>query len=121
MNYARTRSILRKAGYEHKDVVDASILSSLRTPDEKRVLMMLMQCPGVIQWAAENSDPSKIAEYIFNLCKSFAFIFTDKVGHPIITCEDPNVRAARLALVDALGSVLKMALGLLGIETLEEM
>ena len=121
MNYARTRSILRKAGYVHQDEVDPAVLAALKTPEEKKVLMMLMQCPGVIRWAAESSDPAKIAEYLFNLCKSFAFIFTDKVGHPILTCEDPAVKAARLALVDALGTVLRMGLNLLGIETLEEM
>lgn len=121
MNYARTRSILRKAGYVHQEVVSDDILGALDTAEEKKVLMMLMQCPAAILWAAENSDPSKIAEYLFNLCKTFAFIFTDKAGHPILTCEDPKVRQARLALVDALGTVLRMGLGLLGIETLEEM
>ena len=121
MNYARTRSILRKAGYVHQDVVADDVLSALKTPEEKKVLMALMDCPKVIQYAAETSDPAKVAEYLFNLCKTFAFIFTDKVGHPILTCEDDKVRAARLSLVDALGSVLRMGLGLLGIETLEEM
>ncbi|MBQ9817892.1 MAG: arginine--tRNA ligase [Proteobacteria bacterium] len=121
MNYARTRSILRKAGYTHQDSVDPAVLAALRTPEEKKVLMTLMQCPDIIKWATESSDPAKIAEYLFNLCKSFAFIFTDKAGHPILTCEDPALRAARLALVDALGTVLRMGLGLLGIETLEEM
>ena len=121
MNYARTRSILRKAGYVHADVVAEDILSALSTPEEKKVLMMLMQCPEALLWAAENSDPSKVAEYLFNLCKTFAFIFTDKAGHPILTCGDPKVRQARLAMVDALGTVLRMGLGLLGIETLEEM
>ncbi len=121
MNYARTRSILRKAGYTHQSHVDPAVLAALKTPEEKKVLMTLMQCPDIIQWAASSSDPAKVAEYLFNLCKSFAFIFTDKVGHPILTCEDASVKAARLALVDALGSVLRMGLNLLGIETLEEM
>ena len=121
MNYARTRSILRKAGYEHKTAVPGNALSALRTPEEKKVLMTLMQCPDAIRLAAENSDPSKVAEYLFNLCKTFAFIFTDKTGHPILTCDDPDVKAGRLALVDARGEVLRMGLGLLGIETLEEM
>lgn len=121
MNYARTRSILRKAGYVHANHVDDDVLAALKTPEEKKVLMTLMQCPDIVKWAADSSDPAKIAEYLFNLCKSFAFIFTDKVGHPILTCSDPALKAARLALVDALGSVLKMGLNLLGIETLEEM
>ena len=121
MNYARTRSILRKAGYVHSDAVDPAVLGALRTPEEKKVLLTLMQCPNAITWAASTNDPAKVAEYLFNLCKSFAFIFTDKAGHPILTCPDDAVRAARLALVDALGTVLRMCLGLLGIETLEEM
>ena len=118
MNYARTRSILRKAGYTHSTNADLSRLSS---PQEKKLLMHLMKFHSALSWAVESRDPGKIAEYLFNLCKCFAFLFTDKAGHPILTCEDPDVKAARLALVDSIGIVLKMGLGLLGIETLEEM
>ncbi len=118
MNYARTRSILRKAGYIRDKNADLSKLNSMQ---EKKLLMNLMKFHTTLNWAAESRDPSKLAEYLFNLCKSFAFIFTDKAGHPILTCEDPAVKAARLALVDAIGVVLKMGLNLLGIETLEEM
>ena len=118
MNYARTRSILRKAGYVRNDSADLSCLSSAQ---EKRLLMHLMEFHSTLNWAAESRDPAKIAEYLFNLCKCFAFIFTDKVGHPILTCDNPAVKAARLALVDAIGVVLKAGLELLGIETLEEM
>jgi len=74
-----------------------------------------------VRWAGESRDPSRIAEYLFNLCKSFAFIFTDKKGHPIISCDDPTLRKARIQLVEALGVVLAIGLDLLGIETLEEM
>lgn len=119
MNYARTRSILRKASYTRTQPGD--VLSALKTPQEKKLLLNLMQFPAAIQWAAQNRDPSKMAEYLFNLCKSFAFIFTDKAGHPVLNCTDEATRSARLALVDAIGVVLKDGLGLLGIDTLEEM
>ena len=118
MNYARTRSILRKAGYVHSNNADLAKLSS---PQEKKLLMHLMKFHSTLNWAVESRDPGKIAEYLFNLCKCFAFLFTDKAGHPILTCEDAGVKSARLALVDAIGIVLRMGLGLLGIETLEEM
>ena len=118
MNYARTRSILRKANYINSNDTDLSKLSS---DQEKKLLMNLMKFHSILNWAVDSRDPGKIAEYLFNLCKSFAFLFTDKANHPILTCEDPELKAARLALVDAIGIVLKMGLGLLGIETLEEM
>lgn len=121
MNYARTRSILRKAGYQPTQSPNLDILSCLRSTQEKKILLSLMQLPNAIRWATESKDPSKLAEYLFNLCKTFAFIFTDKAGHPILTCPDENLKAARLALVHAISIVLKIGLNLLAIETLEEM
>ncbi|MDX9721808.1 MAG: arginine--tRNA ligase [Myxococcota bacterium] len=119
MSYARTRSLLRKAGEVPE--LDLEVLSSLSSPDEKRVLLQLLQWPSVVEWAASSRDPSRIAEYLFELCKAFAFVFTDRCGHPIINCPDPAQRKARLLLVRALGVTLQTALGLLGIETIEEM
>lgn len=121
MNYARTRSILRKADYAFSQKIDPQILATLSTPQERKVLLSLAQFPAAIQWAADARDPSKLAEYLFNLCKCFAFIFTDKAGHPILSCEDPALRQARLHMVDACGTVLRSGLFLLGIECLEEM
>ncbi len=121
MNYARTRSILRKAGYVHGEGVDDQVLSALKTPQEKKLLLTLMQFQTALKWATDARDPGKMAEYLFNLCKTFAFIFTDKVGHPILTCTDESLKKARLALVDAIGIVLKTGLELLSIDVLEEM
>lgn len=125
MNYARTRSILRKAGYAHDDrALDGvffDALSALKTPQEKKLLLTLMQFQAALKWAAESRDPGKMAEYLFNLCKTFAFLFTDKAGHPILSCPDASLKKARLALVDAIGIVLKTGLDLLGIDVLEEM
>ena len=119
MNYARTRSLIRRAGGLPEFSLEA--LNRLGTDEEKRILLALAGWPAVVKWAAESRDPSRIAEYLFNLCKGFAFIFTDRAGHPIATCEDPELRNARLQLVEALGITLRTGLGLLGIETLEEM
>jgi len=118
--YARTRSLLRKSGWDDSQR-DFAALAMLRTEEEKRVVKELMAFHEAVRWAGESRDPSRIAEYLFNLCKSFAFIFTDKKGHPIISCDDPTLRKARIQLVEALGVVLAIGLDLLGIETLEEM
>ncbi|MFA5623524.1 MAG: arginine--tRNA ligase [Bradymonadales bacterium] len=121
MNYARTRSILRKAKYEADEGFSKDVLASLKSPQERKILLQLAQYKAALQWACDARDPSKLAEYLFNLCKGFAFIFTDRAGHPILTCEDAELREARLRLVDACGSVLRNGLTLLGIECLEVM
>ncbi len=118
-NYARTRSLLRKAGGAPE--FDSALTARLGTEQEAGLLRQLMAFPAVVARASDTLDPSRIAEYLFDLCKGFAFIFTDKANHPIVTCEDPELRAARLLLVAAIGNTLAAGLGLLGIEVLEEM
>ena len=118
-NFARTRSLLRKAGGEPP--WDVALLAHLGTAQELQLVRFLAEFPSTIHRAVEGLDPSRIAVYAFELCKRFAFIFTDKENHPIVTCEDSSVRAARLLLVSAISETLRVALGLLGIEVLEEM
>ena len=118
-NYARTRSLLRKAGGAPEFTPE--LARRLGSEQEAGLMGQLMQFPDVVARASDTLDPSRVAEYLFDLCKSFAFIFTDKTNHPIVTCEDPELRDARLLLVASIGHVLKAGLGLLGIEVLEEM
>ena len=118
-NYARTRSLLRKAGGEPG--FDNQAAARLGTDQELAILRKLMEFPVVVARAANTLDPSRIAEYLFDLCKGFAFIFTDKTNHPIVTCEDETLRQGRLMLAAAVGHTLRAGLGLLGIEVLEEM
>lgn len=118
-NYARTCSLLRKAGGE--PALDFAALDRLGSDRELEIVRALAQFTEVVAWAAKSLDPSRIAEYLFDLCKSFAFIFSDKENHPIVTCEDPQLRQGRLLLAAAVGSTVKTGLSLLGIEVLEEM
>ena len=118
-NYARTRSLLRKAGGE--PAFDAAAVACLGSDQELQILRKLMAFPAVVARAANTLDPSRLAEYLFDLCRGFAFIFTDKANHPIVTCGDESLRAGRLMLAAAVGHILRAGLGLLGIDVLEEM
>jgi arginyl-tRNA synthetase len=118
-NYARTRSLLRRAGGAPE--LDEQAANRLGTDRELELVRLLIAFPEAVARAATSLDPSRIAEYLFELCKSFAFIFTDKSNHPIATCEDEELRRARLMLVAAIGHTLGAGLRLLGIEPLEEM
>jgi arginyl-tRNA synthetase len=119
-NYARTRSLHKRAGGDQVSF-DPDTVARLGTDRELELVRLLMTFPEVVQRAATTLDPSRIAEYLFELCKSFAFIFTDKANHPIATCEDGQLREARLMLVEAVAHTLRTGLRLLGIEPLEEM
>lgn len=118
-NYARTRSLLRKVGGE--PAFTAAAVRRLGSAEELGIAWRLYAWPEVVARAAAALDPSRITEYVFDLCKAFAFIFTDKANHPIATCEDEELRAGRLLLAAAVGNTVRVALSLLGIEVLEEM
>ena len=118
--YARTRSILRKADADAPGF-DGTAAARLGTPQERTVLWDIAAFPRQVQEAARLLDPSRIAEYVYTLCKDFNLMFADRAGHPIVTCEDPELRRGRLLLAHGVGVTIRGALALLGIETLEEM
>ena len=117
--YARTRSLLRKAG--GAPTFRPELATLLDHPLERELIRMILDYPRVIGWAAEGYDPSKVGEYAYNLSSAFARMFTDKSGYPILNADNPALREARLVLADAAGQVVRSALKLLGIEVLEEM
>jgi len=118
--YARTRSILRKACLD-QPTFDAGAAARLGTSQERTVLWGVSELPRVVSEAARLLDPSRVAEYVYTLCKDFNLMFADREGHPIVSCEDAELRRGRLLLTHAVGVTIRGALGLLGIETLEEM
>ena len=118
--YARTRSILRKADADAPGF-DGTAAARLGTPQERTVLWDIAAFPRQVQEAARLLDPSRIAEYVYTLCKDFNLMFADREGHPILTCPDPDLKQGRLLLAHAAGVTIRAGLALLGIETLEEM
>jgi len=119
LSYARTRSILRKSGDQPTFSPDA--VAPLSSSLERGLALQLAEWPRAVEWAVSGHDPAKITEYVFNLSKQLATLFSDRQGHPVISCPDPALRTARLLLIDAVGRVIKLGLSLIGVETLEEM
>lgn len=117
--YARTRSLIRKGAVS--TAFDPSLVELLVEPSEAAIVRKLFQFPSVVAWSAANHDPSRVAEYAYDLSAQFARMFTDKTGYPILSCENVEVKQARLMLAQAVGITVRSALALLGIQTLEEM
>lgn len=135
--YARTRSILQKAGfgqlaleYDLEQEQDANqkilpwcpqVFKTLHTDEERQVLLSLYQLPEEAQQACDNYDPSKLAEATYQVAQRFNELYFDKNKHQIVNCTDPALKHARCLLTLAVGAAIHKHLQLLGITTLEQM
>jgi arginyl-tRNA synthetase len=90
----------------------------LKQPIERELILVLAKFPDVFVDSAQNLKPNQIADY----CNTLADRFNSFYGAlPVIRAESQKLSDARLALVAAVRTVLKNALGLLGIEAPERM
>jgi len=120
--YARTRSIFRKAGEDiNKFEYDINCLSTLGTGEEGELIRALYLFPRDVQYGADSRDPSKICDSIYSISQSFNAWYRLKEKHHVVNCTDPVLKLARLQLVLASGNAIRRGLQLLGIETLEQM
>ncbi|MEM9885097.1 MAG: arginine--tRNA ligase [Bacteroidota bacterium] len=112
--YVRIQSILRKAGETQGDFSTYARLQDL----EKDLLTKLYAYPDLVKTAADNLDPSEIANYCYDLAKSFHKFYHD---HSILRAESEAAKYFRLALSKMIAQVLESAMLLLGIEMPERM
>ena len=114
-SYARGRSILRRAETAAK-VADFSAVTS---DEEYALVTMLSGFYDAVALAAEKNEPFYVNRYVTNLARQFNKFY---VSCPILKEGIPEeVKNARLKLVEAVCAVIKSALFLLGIETVESM
>jgi len=113
-SYVRTKSVLAKAGEWD---IDISTYQNPQ-PQEKDLLMLIRKYPDTIIEAAKNYDPSLIANYAYELSKSFNKFFHDV---QILRAETQAGKGFRLTLTQMVGRVLTSALDLIGIEVPERM
>jgi len=115
--YARTRSILRKAGEEVKaGPLPAAALPLARL--EKDMIVLQEQYPATVEQAVAEHNPSLIAIYAFNLAKTFNTFYTE---HSVLNAESPEKKQLRLKLTLFTGNIIAAAMQLLGIRVPERM
>lgn len=114
--YARGRSILRRAA----DIDYSNADFTLDTSDDAyRLVKQLNSFGDAVKQAADKNEPFYINRYVTDLVKCFNKFYN---ANPIMKSDvDEELRKTRLALVDAACQVIKTALGLLGIDTVESM
>lgn len=105
----RANSILRKAG----DLkATAAEFSYGLEPSEINLIELLSKLPDVITKAAKEFKPSSLAAYAYELAKAFNDFYNQC---QVLKAED-QLRASRLALVQATKVCLEKTLNLLGIQ-----
>ena len=116
--YARIQSILRKAA-EAGITVPATIPSGIElSVKEEGLIQMLADFTNVVKQAGGDYNPSILANYAYDLVKEYNQFYHD---FSILREENEALKVFRLALSQNVGKVVKLAMGLLGIEVPERM
>ncbi|MFH1430343.1 MAG: arginine--tRNA ligase [Candidatus Uhrbacteria bacterium] len=115
--HARMCSIARKSTEKERVNAEAVDASLLREPAEKQLLVRIARFPDVVAEAAERLDPSVLAQFLYDLARTFADFYRDV---PVNQAEG-DLRTVRLALLHATRQVFARGLTLLGIEPIERM
>ena len=116
--YARIRSILRKAADRKIEVTRTVSITSEPGIKELQLIKIISQFPIAVREAGESYSPALIANYIYELVKEFNQFYHE---FPILIEEDFEVRNLRLVIAETVGSTIKTAMKLLGIEVPERM
>lgn len=116
--YARIQSVLRKAkeaGIEIPAQLPAGIELSEK---EEGLIQMVADFAAIVKQAGEDYSPSIIANYTYDLVKEYNQFYHD---FSILREENEAVKVFRLALSENVAKVVRLGMGLLGIEVPDRM
>lgn len=116
-SYVRINGLMQRVEKEGVDLTPAGNYSAFQA-EEKELLKALHEYPNVVLAAAREYDPSHLANYCYNLAKSYHRFWHEL---SIFNADNEGAKAFRLVLSRAVGRVLKDGMGLLGIEMPEKM
>ena len=111
--YARIQSLLSKAGYQKQPISDYEMNES-----EKELVGNLSNFKDVISRSAETLSPALVANYVYDLVKSYNSFYQN---NPILNQESEETKQFRLQLSELTGKTIKKGLSLLGMGTVDRM
>lgn len=116
---ARISSMLRKHEAGEGNARGGAVRPELLVGDSEWTLVRkIFEFPDAVAQAARSFDPSAVAVYLYELAAAFSKFYHD---NPILTAEDKDTAATRLALAKAARVVLKNGLELVCIPFLDTM
>lgn len=115
--HARIQSVLRKAA-DAGISISGTILPEALGAKEKELLKQIVSFPEVVAQAGATFSPALIANYAFEVAKEFNQFYHD---FSILKEENADVKLLRLMLSKEVGSIIRKAMWLLGIDVPERM
>ena len=113
--HARIKSVLSKANYmAETSTNEINGLDGI----ERDLIVTLSKFPETITEAAAGHSPAVIANYVYELAKTYNKFYHEK---PIMQAEEERQKKFRLQLSAASAKVISKSMGLLGIEVPERM
>lgn len=128
--HARAKSVLRNAAEEAPEAVrmakeaDAQLLSLLDSEEELALIKVMASWPRVVEAASVANEPHRIAFYLHDLAAGFHALWNkgkDDAVLRFIIKENTRLTAARLAMLQAMTTVISSALFIFSIEPIDEM
>lgn len=113
--YARIQSILRKADFDYSGDLSKDFQFHEK---EKELLKQLQLYPETIALAAENHSPALLANYVYELVKTFNSFYQNV---PILGTEVEEDKIFRVQLSNLVAYVIRSGFRLLGIDVPERM
>ncbi len=117
-SYARIRSVIRKGEKSLQFTVSASPTVNKMSKEEKSLVKTIYRFPLIVKEAAENFSPALIANYVYEVAKSFNHFYHD---HVIVDEADKETSLYRLQLASLTSEVIKECLRMMGIDAPERM
>lgn len=111
-SFVRINGLMQRVEKEGVDLSPARAYTGIQ-PQEKELLTILHDYPNVVQKAADDYDPSLIANFCYDLAKKFHRFWHDL---SIFNADTAEAKAFRLQLSRSVGQVLQSGMGLLGVE-----
>jgi arginyl-tRNA synthetase len=116
--HARICSVLRKAA-EQNIVIPSEISTEISLSEkEENLIQFLVDFPQIVKEASDECSPALIANYIYDLVKEYNQFYHD---FSILREENSDVKLFRLLLSRNVAKVIRIGMGLLGIEVPERM
>jgi arginyl-tRNA synthetase len=128
--HARIRSVMRNAAeaFPGRDFSPSALavapLDRLVDSAEIDLLKRVAQWPRTVEAAAQAHEPHRIAFYLHDLASAFHALWNkgnEDPGLRFIIAAEPDLTAARLALIEAVRTVIASGLAVMGVEPVEEM
>ena len=112
--HARIQSLLKKETFKNHSVNNNLEINT----KEKQILKLLTQYPEIIKSSADNLNPALIANFTYELVKTFNSYYQTTT---ILKIENNELKLFRLSLSYKVGLIIKSSMELLGIQVPDKM